>query len=158
MADFKRLGVLGDWDHPYLTMARQFEATQIRVLGRLIERGHVYQGVKPVHWCFDCRSALDEAEVEYEDVSSPDIDVAYEVVETTDLMRRAGLGVDALDNAGAAIVIWTTTPWSLPGSQAVTLNKDFQYQLLRVRQGDRVRNLLLAEQLAQACLSRYGGT
>ena len=153
--DLKRLGVLGDWERPYLTMAPAYEATQIRVLGRIIERGHVYQGVKPVHWCFDCRSALAEAEVEYEDVTSQALDVAFAVVDGADFARRTGLDPAAV--AGAVeVVIWTTTPWTLPANQAVALNKDFQYQLLRVDLDGRVRNLVLAADLAAACLKRYG--
>ena len=89
-ADFKRLGVLGDWDHPYLTMDPRYEAHQIRVLGRIIANGHLYQGVKPVHWCFDCRSALAEAEVEYEDHTSTAIDVAFRVLDNRDLEARIG--------------------------------------------------------------------
>ncbi len=89
-ADFKRLGVLGDWDHPYLTMDSRYEAHQIRVLGRIIANGHLYQGVKPVHWCFDCRSALAEAEVEYEDHTSAAIDVAFRVLDNRDLEARIG--------------------------------------------------------------------
>jgi len=86
--DFKRLGVLGDWENPYRTMDPQYEAQQIRALGRIIENGHVYKGVKPVHWCFDCRSALAEAEVEYEEKTSQSIDVAYRVIDNTSLRNR----------------------------------------------------------------------
>src|SRR6516165_5401639 len=89
--DFKRLGVFGDWDRPYLTMAPQYEAQQIRAFGRVIARGHVYQGVKPVHWCIDCRSALAEAEVEYEERTSPAVDVAFRVVDNRELERRVGI-------------------------------------------------------------------
>jgi len=154
--DFKRLGVLGDWERPYLTMAPGFEARQIRMLGRIIQRGHLYQGVKPVHFCFDCRSALAEAEVEYEDVTSPAIDVAFAVVDAFEFARRTGADAAALGSAGAELVIWTTTPWTLPANQAVALNKDFQYQLLQVGLAGRVRNLVLATDLASACLTRFG--
>jgi isoleucyl-tRNA synthetase len=150
--DFKRLGMLGDWDHPYTTMDPAFEAHQIRVLGRIIANGHLYKGVKPVHWCFDCRSALAEAEVEYEDHTSTAIDVAFRVLDNRDLERRIGAAPDSLGTTPTDIVIWTTTPWSLPANQAVALNADFDYVLVRTRD----RNLILALQLAENCLARYG--
>jgi isoleucyl-tRNA synthetase len=150
--DFKRLGMLGDWDHPYMTMDPAFEAHQIRVLGRIIANGHLYQGVKPVHWCFDCRSALAEAEVEYEDHTSTAIDVAFRVRDNRDLERRIGAAAGSLGTTPTDIVIWTTTPWSLPANQAVALNADFDYVLVRTRE----RNLILALQLAEVCLARYG--
>src|SRR5213075_1638960 len=91
-ADFKRLGVLGDWDRPYLTMSPGYEAQQLRAFGRIIRNGHLYKGVKPVHWCLDCRSALAEAEVEYEEKVSPAIDVAFRVADRDDLAARADRG------------------------------------------------------------------
>jgi isoleucyl-tRNA synthetase len=150
--DFKRLGVLGDWEHPYLTMDSQYEAHQIRVLGRIIANGHLYKGVKPVHWCFDCRSALAEAEVEYEDHTSTAIDVAFRVRDNRDLETRIGAAPGSLGSTPTAIVIWTTTPWSLPANQAVALNADFDYVLVHAAG----RNLILAMQLAEKCLARYG--
>ena len=151
-SDFKRLGVLGDWDHPYLTMDSRYEAHQIRVLGRIIANGHLYQGVKPVHWCFDCRSALAEAEVEYEDHTSAAIDVAFRVLDNRDLEPSIGAAAGSLGATPTDIVIWTTTPWSLPANQAVALNAEFDYVLARTAG----RNLILALPLAQACLERYG--
>ncbi|HEY6457697.1 MAG TPA: isoleucine--tRNA ligase [Steroidobacteraceae bacterium] len=151
-ADFKRLGVLGDWDHPYLTMDSRYEAHQLRVLGRIIANGHVYQGVKPVHWCFDCRSALAEAEVEYQDHTSVAIDVAFRVLDNRDLEARIGAPAGSLGATPTDIVIWTTTPWSLPANQAVALNADFDYVLVHTPG----RNLILALQLAEACVARYG--
>ena len=94
--DFKRLGILGDWDRPYLTMAPQYEAQQLRAFGRIIRNGHLYKGVKPVYWCLDCRSALAEAEVEYEERTSPAIDVAFRVTDNAELARRIGLEPAAL--------------------------------------------------------------
>jgi isoleucyl-tRNA synthetase len=149
--DFKRLGVLGDWDHPYLTMDSRYEAHQIRVLGRIIANGHLYKGVKPVHWCFDCRSALAEAEVEYEDHTSIAIDVAFRVLDNRDLETRIGAVAGSLGMTPTDIVIWTTTPWSLPANQAVALNAQFDYVLVHTPG----RNLILALQLAEACLARY---
>jgi isoleucyl-tRNA synthetase len=155
-ADFKRLGVLGDWDHPYMTMAPRYEAQQLRAFGRIIANGHLYKGVKPVHWCIDCRSALAEAEVEYEDKISPAIDVAFRVSDNADLARRVGLGLASLGAAPVDVVIWTTTPWTLPANQAVALHPQFRYVLIEgVREGER-RRLILAEDLAAACLRRYG--
>ncbi len=151
-ADFKRLGVLGDWDHPYLTMDAQYEAHQIRVLGRIIANGHLYKGVKPVHWCFDCRSALAEAEVEYEDHTSIAIDVGFRVLDNRDLERRIGAAAGSVGATPTDIVIWTTTPWSLPANQAVALNAEFDYVLVRTPG----RNLVLALPLAEICLARYG--
>ena len=150
--DFKRLGVLGDWDHPYLTMDSRYEAHQIRLLGRIIANGHLYKGVKPVHWCFDCRSALAEAEVEYEDHTSTAIDVAFRVLDNRDFETRIGAPAGSLGNTPIDIVIWTTTPWSLPANQAVALNADFDYVLVHTPG----RSLVLALQLAEECVARYG--
>ena len=157
-ADFKRLGVLGDWDHPYLTMAPQYEAQQLRALGRIIENGHLYKGVKPVHWCLDCRSALAEAEVEYEERTSPAIDVAFRVVDSRDLERRMGLVNGRLGSTPADIVIWTTTPWTLPANQAVALRDEFRYVLVEAERGGERSQLIVAAELLEPCLKRYGMT
>jgi isoleucyl-tRNA synthetase len=125
--DFKRLGVLGDWDNAYLTMAPRYEAQQIRALGKVIRNGHLYRGAKPVHWCFDCGSALAEAEVEYEDRTSTAVDVAFRVIDAADFCRRSGIDAQALGRAPVSLVIWTTTPWTLPANQAVALRDDFDY-------------------------------
>ena len=148
-ADFIRLGVLGDWDHPYRTMDFQFEADTLRVLGQIQQAGYLYQGAKPVHWCVDCGSALAEAEVEYEDRTSPAIDVGFAAADPVDLARR--FDVAGLEGA-AHVVIWTTTPWTLPANQAVALHPEFQYALVRTAKG----LLILAESLREAALTRYG--
>jgi isoleucyl-tRNA synthetase len=148
-ADFIRLGVLGDWANPYRTMDFQFEAEQLRVLGQIQQAGYLYQGAKPVHWCVDCGSALAEAEVEYEDKTSPAIDVGFEVADRADLARRFGLA--ALD-APVQVVIWTTTPWTLPANQAVALHPEFTYALVRGAKGC----LVLADSLAAGAMKRYG--
>src|SRR6185437_16237847 len=101
---------------PYLTMAPRYEAQQLRAFGRIIANGHLYKGVKPVHWCLDCRSALAEAEVEYEERTSPSVDVGFRVVDLRDLERRMGLAAGALGSVPADLVIWTTTPWTLPAN------------------------------------------
>jgi isoleucyl-tRNA synthetase len=148
-ADFVRLGVLGDWDHPYRTMDYQFEADTLRVLGTIQQAGYLYQGAKPVHWCVDCGSALAEAEVEYEDKTSPAIDVGFAVVDLADLARRFDLGAIS---ESVQLVIWTTTPWTLPANQAVALNPAFTYVLVRTPRG----LLVLAESLLESALTRYG--
>jgi isoleucyl-tRNA synthetase len=148
-ADFIRLGVLGDWDHPYRTMDFQFEADTLRALGQVQTAGYLYQGAKPVHWCVDCGSALAEAEVEYEDKTSPAIDVGFAVADHADLARRFDI---AAINEPIQVVIWTTTPWTLPANQAVALHPDFQYALVRTAKG----LLILADSLREAALTRYG--
>ncbi len=147
--DFIRLGVLGDWDRPYLTMNFKIEADIIRSLGAIHARGYLYQGKKPVNWCLDCQSALAEAEVEHEDKTSPAIDVGFEVADHAALEKAFGvkLSTDAIVYA----VIWTTTPWTLPANQAVSVHPEFDYQLIKTERG----YLLLGSELAAACLARY---
>ena len=146
--DFRRLGVLGDWDHPYLTMDYATEANILRAFGRILEKGHVARGFKPVHWCADCGSALAEAEVEYEERTSPAIDARFMLVDVAALAEVAGQPLDA----PAALPIWTTTPWTLPANQAVAVHPELEYVLLRC--GDEY--LLLAAELAPQALARYG--
>lgn len=147
--DFIRLGIFGDWQRPYLTMAFQTEANIVRSLGKIIEKGHLQKGVKPVHWCTDCGSALAEAEVEYEDKQSPAIDVRFAVVDENDVLQRFSAG----DKTGpVSVVIWTTTPWTLPANQAVTLHAELEYVLVQLER----EVLILAEGLCQAALARYG--
>jgi isoleucyl-tRNA synthetase len=151
-ADFRRLGVLGEWDDPYQTMAPRNEADEIRVLARLLEKGYVYRGLKPVNWCFDCGSALAEAEVEYEDRKDPAIDVAFRVFQP-DLPRLwSAFGSKAVSEKPVYAVIWTTTPWTLPGNQALNAHPDFTYELVDTQKG----LLILAAELREACLKRYG--
>ncbi len=140
-ADFIRLGVLGDWDKPYLTMDYRFEADIIRELGKIQQNGHLYLGAKPVHWCVDCGSALAEAEVEYEDKASPAIDVAFPVADAADLALRMGHPVDG----PAFAVIWTTTPWTLPANQAVAVHPDYEYGLYKTNKG----SFIVATELAK---------
>ncbi len=148
--DFKRLGVLGEWDNPYLTMDFSFEADIIRTLGQIIKQGHLHKGVKPVHWCVDCGSALAEAEVEYEDKTSPAIDVRFKAVDNAAFEAACG----ATGEGDISVPIWTTTPWTLPANQAVSLNPELTYVLV---QCDNER-LLLAEALYESALERYGKT
>ncbi len=151
--DFIRLGVLGDWDRPYLTMDPRFEAEMLRALARLFERGLVRRGVKPVYWCFDCGSALAEAEIEYREKQSPAIDVAFLAAAPREFLARAALDSDL----PCAVPIWTTTPWTLPGNQAVALAPDLDYELVRAEFADgRILGLLLAAPLVASALARYG--
>jgi isoleucyl-tRNA synthetase len=152
--DFVRLGVMGDWAHPYLTLAPRYEAEQLRAFAQIIRNGHLYKGYKPVHWCLDCRSALAEAEVEYDERTSPSIDVRFPVVDGADLARR--MGVANLPEGRASVVIWTTTPWTLPANQAVALHPEFDYSLLEVPAETGSELLLLASELAPSVLKRAG--
>ena len=154
--DFKRLGILGDWDRPYLTMSKGYEAQQLRAFGHIIRNGHLYKGVKPVHWCLDCRSALAEAEVEYEEKSSPAIDVAFRVSDNRELARRLKMSAAELGPAAVDVVIWTTTPWTLPANQAVTLGAQLRYVLVEASKQGASHRLILAADLLEACLQRYG--
>lgn len=151
-ADFKRLGVMGDWDNPYLTMNFDFEANIIRTLGKIIDKGHLHKGSKPVHWCTDCGSALAEAEVEYEDKKSPAIDVRFKALDKASILSIFGAAEAGLDALDVSAVIWTTTPWTLPANQAVALHADFDYVLVKTE----TDLLILAEDLYEAALSRYG--
>ncbi len=119
-ADFKRLGVLGYWEQPYRTMDFKFEADELRALAKIVANGHLARGAKPVHWCFDCGSALAEAEIEYADKVSPAIDVAYDAIDPHALAAK--FGISLADGETIAVPIWTTTPWTLPASMAVTLS------------------------------------
>ncbi|MGH8230749.1 MAG: isoleucine--tRNA ligase [Steroidobacteraceae bacterium] len=153
--DFIRLGVFGDWERPYLTMDPRFEAQQIRALGKIIRNGHLYRGAKPVHWCLDCRSALAEAEVEYEDKTSIAIDVAFAVTDLADFAHRTGIDRARLGSA-VAVVIWTTTPWTLPANEAVTVNDAFRYVAVAVERAGQRQTLVLAAELKDASLARFG--
>ncbi|TLY65541.1 MAG: isoleucine--tRNA ligase, partial [Gammaproteobacteria bacterium] len=154
-ADFKRLGVLGDWDRPYLTMSPRYEAQQLRAFGRIIRNGHLYKGVKPVYWCLDCRSALAEAEVEYEEKISPAIDVAFRVTDRAELAARIALPAATLGAVPVDVVIWTTTPWTLAANQAVALRAEFRYVLVRARRDGEPRALIVAAELLEACRARW---
>jgi isoleucyl-tRNA synthetase len=157
--EFKRLGVLGDWDHPYLTMAPRFEAEQLRAFSLIIKNGHLYKGFKPVHWCLNCRSALAEAEVEYEDKTSPSIYVRFEVVDRADLAQRMGVPAEqqrALFDEPVSLAIWTTTPWTLPANRAVALHPQFDYALVEFDSGAGPERLLLASELVNALMQTLG--
>ncbi|MES2532572.1 MAG: isoleucine--tRNA ligase, partial [Pseudomonadota bacterium] len=148
MADFKRLGVLGEWDHPYKTMDFANEAGELRAFKRVIERGFVYRGLKPVYWCFDCGSSLAEFEIEYADKKSQTIDVAFKAHDPAKL--AAAFGLPALEKDAFA-VIWTTTAWTIPANQALNLNPELDYALVDTERG----LLVLAESLVEMCMNRY---
>ncbi|KAF1710493.1 isoleucine--tRNA ligase [Pseudoxanthomonas kalamensis DSM 18571] len=155
--DFKRLGVIGDWDHPYKSLDFRYEANEIRALAKIVANGHLTRGVKPVHWCFDCGSALAEAEIEYQDKVSPAIDVAYAARDPQALARR--FGVELPEGVEVALPIWTTTPWTLPASLAVSLGPELDYVLVEgPAHGGKRRWLVLAQALAERVLQRYGVT
>ncbi len=151
--DFKRLGGLGDWDRPYATRDFSYEADMLRALAKIVERGHLKRGVKPVHWCFDCGSALAEAEIEYQDKTSTAVDVLFPAVDPqalADLFGASGLSEQA------GIVIWTTTPWTIPANQAVCLNAELDYDLIRGRRHGKVLEITVASELGQAVAARIG--
>ncbi len=164
--DFIRLGVLGDWDHPYLTMDFKTEADIIRALGKIYQNGYLYQGRKPVNWCLDCRSALAEAEVEYEDKTSPAIDVGFEFRNAAGHAHDAQQQFDFVsekadyDSRGKiiSIVIWTTTPWTLLANEAVSVHPELTYVLVKYDQGGEKKYLVLAESMVDSCMTRYGIT
>ncbi|MDK2823949.1 MAG: isoleucyl-tRNA synthetase [Clostridia bacterium] len=141
---FKRLGVRGDWDNPYLTLQAEFEAEQIGVFGEMAKKGFIYKGLKPVHWCPQCETALAEAEIEYHDKKSPSIYVKFPVKDAN----------GKFEEENSFIVIWTTTPWTLPANMAVALHPDFDYQLIKVGE----ENLLFAKELISSVLEAVGGT
>ena len=154
--EFKRLGVLGDWDHPYLTMAPRFEAEQLRAFSLIIKNGHLYKGFKPVHWCLNCRSALAEAEVEYEDKTSPSVYVRFDVVDRADLAQRMGISAEqqrAMSDDPTSLAIWTTTPWTLPANRAVAVHPQFTYALVEFDLGQGRERLLLADELVTSVMS-----
>lgn len=152
--DFIRLGVLADWDNPYKTMDFGNEADELRALGTLFEKGYVYRGLKPVNWCFDCGSALAEAEVEYQDKRDPAIDVGFPFAEPEKI--AAVFGLPKLPTDKGYCVIWTTTPWTIPANQALNMHPEFNYALVETIRGGEVQLLILAEDLVEASLQRYG--
>lgn len=139
--EFKRLGVRGDWEHPYLTLEPEYEAIQIGIFGEMAKKGYIYKGLKPVYWCTDCETALAEAEVEYGEERSPSIYVKFPVADARGLL-----------SPGSSIVIWTTTPWTLPANVAIALHPEFKYVLIQVGE----ERLLMAAELARPVLELLG--
>lgn len=155
-SEFIRLGILGDWDDPYLTMNFMTEADIVRALGKISSRGHLVQGAKPVHWCTDCGSALAEAEVEYEDKQSPAIDVRFLVLDPEAFMQRCQLQGVPVGFEALSVVIWTTTPWTLPANQGVALNAELEYVVVQCDINGQRQGLVLAEALLKDAMQRYG--
>ncbi|MDJ0958508.1 MAG: isoleucine--tRNA ligase [Arenicellales bacterium] len=153
--DFKRLGVVGDWGNPYLTMAPHTEANIIRALAKIIANGHVYHGLMPVYWCSDCGSALAEAEVEYMDKVSPSVDVRFPVADEKALLAQFENDGD-LGNGPVSVVIWTTTPWTLPANQAVALHPGLTYVLIELKTDHGKERFVLVEDLLAETMQRYG--
>ncbi|WP_028225956.1 isoleucine--tRNA ligase [Paraburkholderia ferrariae] len=149
-AGFRRLGVLGDWDNPYKTMNFANEAGEIRALAKIMEKGYVFRGLKPVNWCFDCGSALAEAEVEYKDKTDPTIDVLFPFAQPAE--TAAAFGLAALPRQEGGIVIWTTTPWTIPANQALNVHPEVVYALVDTQRG----LLILAEERVEACMQDFG--
>jgi len=154
--DFIRLGVLGQWDKPYKTMDFGNEADELRALGSLMEKGYVYRGLKPVNWCFDCGSALAEAEVEYQDKRDPAIDVGFPFAEPEKVAKAFGLAKLPTDKGYA--IIWTTTPWTIPANQALNVHPEFTYALVQTERNGVTILIILAADLVEATLQRYGLT
>ena len=127
--DFIRLGILGQWEKPYLTLDRHYEAEQIRAFATIVKNDHLIYGHKPVHWCLDCKSALAEAEVEYIDKESCSVDVRFRIIDNHEFLTRTGLNLDQTD-LPIYLPIWTTTLWTLPANQAVVLGEDLNYLLV----------------------------
>jgi len=152
--DFKRLGIIADWDTPYLTMDYKYEADIVRALGKIVDNGHLHKGVKPVHWCTDCGSSLAEAEVEYEDKTSPAIDVRFSILDEETVFARC----DNTDNKGTgpmSVLIWTTTPWTLPANQAICVHPNLDYVVVQCESALGQERLVLAEALLKDAMGRY---
>lgn len=155
--DFQRLGILGNWQQPYKTMDFTSEANIIRALSKIVQSGHLEKGFKPVHWCTDCGSALAEAEVEYQDKVSPAIDVAFSISETDKAAEAFGLSHERFCQTAPKIVIWTTTPWTIPANRAISLHPDLVYSLVDMTCGEHAlpERFILASDLVDSCAKRY---
>lgn len=154
--DFQRLGILGNWQQPYKTMNFSSEADIIRALSKIVQSGHLEKGFKPVHWCTDCGSALAEAEVEYQDKVSPAIDVAFEVVDALDMANAFGLDQDRFSQLTSQVVIWTTTPWTIPANRAISVHPELEYALVDMQMSGQQKRFVLAKELVEQCAKRYG--
>ncbi len=152
---FIRLGILGDWQHPYLTMDFAFEADIVRALGKISQNGHIAKGAKPVHWCTDCGSALAEAEVEYEDKHSPAVDVRFQVVDEAGFLSHCHYVPEHEGFGPLSVVIWTTTPWTLPANQAVALNPELEYAVVQCEKEGKKERFVVAEALLKDAMLRY---
>ncbi|HFE39401.1 MAG TPA: isoleucine--tRNA ligase, partial [Gammaproteobacteria bacterium] len=153
--DFMRLGIFGDWDKPYLTLDYRFEANIVRSLSKIFANNHIHQGSKPVHWCTDCGSALAEAEVEYQDKRSPAIDVRFQVLDDAAFMAKCHHVESHVGQGPISVVIWTTTPWTLPANEAVCLHPDLDYAVVECVGEHGTERLVIAEALWKEAVGRY---
>ncbi|MFW8592383.1 isoleucine--tRNA ligase [Glaciecola sp. 2405UD65-10] len=153
--DFQRLGVLGNWKQPYKTMDFKSEADIIRALAQIVSSGHMEKGFKPVHWCTDCGSALAEAEVEYQDKVSPAIDVAFTAYSVDAIASAFGLSAEQFEQHSPSVVIWTTTPWTIPANRAISLHPELSYSLVDMTIDGAVKRFVLASDLVESCAARY---
>ena len=153
--EFIRLGILGEWDNPYLTMDFAFEADVVRSLGKIAAKGHLSKGAKPVHWCTDCGSALAEAEVEYEDKHSPAIDVRFKVIDEKSFLASCHHVPEHHGEGPLSVVIWTTTPWTLPANQGVALNPELEYAIVQCEIDGKQERMVVAEVLLKDVMLRY---
>ena len=152
--DFIRLGILGQWEKPYLTLDRNYEAEQIRAFATIVKNGHLIYGHKPVHWCLDCKSALAEAEVEYKDKESDAVDVLFRIVDINDFLARTGLNLGQT-NLPIYLPIWTTTLWTLPANQAVVLGEDLRYLLVATESHQGPYCVVVSEGLQESIRDRW---
>ncbi|WP_375751233.1 isoleucine--tRNA ligase [Vibrio sp. HN007] len=152
---FKRLGIMGEWDKPYRTMDFDTEANIIRALGKIADEGHLLKGFKPVHWCTDCGSALAEAEVEYKDKVSPSIDVKFGAADEAAVLEKFSFADGHQGEGDISIVIWTTTPWTLPANRAVAVRADLEYVMIQV-EGENKQRLIVASELEKDVMDRTG--
>tara|TARA_B100001750_G_scaffold242128_1_gene254992 strand:- start:1809 stop:4610 length:2802 start_codon:yes stop_codon:yes gene_type:complete len=153
--DFIRLGVLGEWGKPYLTLDKDYESEQINAFAKIINNNHVIYGHKPVHWCLDCKSALAEAEVEYQDKESLSVDVAFRVIDNEEFINRSGLK-SLKPEIKTIIPIWTTTPWTLPSNEAVVLGENIDYSIFETSLNNENIICLIATELLDTNLERWG--
>lgn len=153
--EFTRLGILAEWDNPYLTMDYAVEADIVRSLGVIASKGYLSQGAKPVHWCTDCASALAEAEVEHEDKRSSAIDVRFKVIDEQAFLGACHHTSEHHGNGTLSVIIWTTTPWTLPANQGVALNPDLKYVIVHCKINGRQERLVVAEALLKDTVDRY---
>jgi len=153
--DFQRLGILGNWQQPYKTMDFSSEANIIRALSKIVQSGHLEKGFKPVHWCTDCGSALAEAEVEYQDKVSPAIDVAFNVIDADAMAKAFNIQQTQFSELATQVVIWTTTPWTIPANRAISLHPELEYALVDMQIAGQMKRLVLAKDLVEQCATRY---
>ena len=143
---FKRLGILGDWENPYITYNKEIEKEQLDVFGTMYEKGYIYKGLKPVYWCASCQTALAEAEIEYADHKSKSIYVKFEVTNSKGLF----------DKKDTYLVIWTTTPWTLPGNMAITISDKYDYALVKVKKDGKEENYILMDEMVEDLMKTFG--